>query len=434
VAGHDTEVGSTLIGMPGFRVLAADDVDGEVWLLAETTADFAGCSGCGTRAEAKDRRRVMVRDLPVAGRPVVLVWSKRRWSCPEPDCATKTWTETSDLVAPRASMTVRARVEACRLVGQDGRSVAEVARMFGVAWATIWSAVVEHGRPLVDDLDRNAAVTDLGIDETAWLKATPTHSTLWATGLVDTEHGRLVDVILGRNAAELRTWLSDQDRRWLDGVATVSIDPHESYRLGLHPHLDHATVVADPFHIVALGNRALDKVRRRTQQSLTGHRGRKGDPLYDIRKILLTANERLDDKGRSRLDAALAAADPTDEVVAGYLMKEHLREVYAVADPLEAAVLLDAVIAEGANSNIAELNTLATTLRRWRVEILNHHRTGRSNGPTEAMNLLIKQIKRVGRGFTSFPNYRLRLLLYCGVEWETHRTASIRGRRPHLVA
>jgi hypothetical protein len=30
------------------------------------------------------------------------------------------------------------------------------------------------------------------------------------------------------------------------------------------------------------------------------------------------------------------------------------------------------------------------------------------------MNLLIKKVKRVGHGFRSFTNYRLRLLLHCG--------------------
>jgi transposase len=134
------------------------------------------------------------------------------------------------------------------------------------------------------------------------------------------------------------------------------------------------------------------------------------------------------------LRAALGAGDPRDEVLATWLAKEHLREVYAVDDADHAARLLDGVIAECLDSGIRELVRLAGTLRRWREPILNHHRTGRSNGPTEAMNLLIKQIKRVGRGFTNFANYRLRLLLHCGVEWDTHRTASIRGHRPHLAA
>jgi len=37
-----------------------------------------------------------------------------------------------------------------------------------------------------------------------------------------------------------------------------------------------------------------------------------------------------------------------------------------------------------------------------------------SNGPTEAMNNLIKRVKGVAFGFTSFRNYRIRSLLSAG--------------------
>ena len=78
---------------------------------------------------------------------------------------------------------------------------------------------------------------------------------------------------------------------------------------------------------------------------------------------------------------------------------------------------------------------LAGTVRAWEAEILAFHSTmGCSNGPTEAVNLLIKKVKRVGHGFRNFTNYRLRLLLHCGVRWQTHRTARLRGRSPRLVA
>jgi transposase len=84
---------------------------------------------------------------------------------------------------------------------------------------------------------------------------------------------------------------------------------------------------------------------------------------------------------------------------------------------------------------VAELSRLARTVRAWEAEILAFHATGGcSNGPTEAVNLLIKKVKRVGHGFRNFTNYRLRLLLYCGVAWQTHQTARLRGRSPHLAA
>jgi hypothetical protein len=53
---------------------------------------------------------------------------------------------------------------------------------------------------------------------------------------------------------------------------------------------------------------------------------------------------------------------------------------------------------------------------------------------TEAINLLIRKVKRVGHGFRNFANYRLRLVLHCGVRWQTHRTASLRGRSPRFMA
>ncbi len=60
---------------------------------------------------------------------------------------------------------------------------------------------------------------------------------------------------------------------------------------------------------------------------------------------------------------------------------------------------------------------LSRTIRRWEPEILAWHATRLTNGPTEAVNLLVKKIKRVGHGFRNFENYRLRLLLHCGVSW-----------------
>ena len=86
------------------------------------------------------------------------------------------------------------------------------------------------------------------------------------------------------------------------------------------------------------------------------------------------------------------------------------------------------------DAEVLELARLSKTVRRWEQEILGWHRTGMSNGPTEAMNLLIKKVKRVGHGFRNFENYRLRLLLHCGVQWQTPATARIRGRQPRLAA
>ncbi|MQA92917.1 MAG: hypothetical protein GEU90_22285 [Gemmatimonas sp.] len=88
-----------------------------------------------------------------------------------------------------------------------------------------------------------------------------------------------------------------------------------------------------------------------------------------------------------------------------------------------------------AHSGVDECRRLSGTIRRWEAEVLAWHVTGgASNGPTEAVNLAVKRIKRVGRGFRNFENYRLRLLLHCGVDWHTPLTARLRTRAPRSAA
>ena len=55
------------------------------------------------------------------------------------------------------------------------------------------------------------------------------------------------------------------------------------------------------------------------------------------------------------------------------------------------------------------------------------HSTVVSNGPTEAVNNLIKRVKRAAFGFTSFRNYRILSLLYAGKpNWEPLATITPR--------
>ena len=432
---HSSASGSALLGLDGFEVLAARVVGGEWQLEVQTTATVVGCVGCGVRAEAHGRRTVRVRDLPVGGRPVVLCWRKRIWRCGEPACQVRTWTERVAVIGPRAVLTERARAEACRRVGKDAHAVAAVARDLGVGWATIMRAVADHGTPLVDDAARLEGVAALGVDETSFLKATRVAPTRWITGLVDLEGGRLLEVVADRTRAAVAGWLDARPRSWLAQVAMVALDPWRGYASALTAPLGHATVVVDRFHAIRLANTVVDQTRRRTQQASLGHRGRKYDPLYRIRKLLLTAAEQLTQRGRARLRAGLAAGDPGGEVAAAWQGKELLRAVYAAVGPAAARAALDRFYRWCDGVQVAELSRLVRTVRAWEAQILAWHATGGcSNGPTEAMNLLIKKVKRVGHGFRNFTNYRLRLLLHCGVRWQTHRTASLRGRYPRLVA
>ena len=83
----------------------------------------------------------------------------------------------------------------------------------------------------------------------------------------------------------------------------------------------------------------------------------------------------------------LRAGDPEDEVLGAWLAKESVRDVYLAERLDDAALLLDRAIEGCAMDAVDEVRSLGRTLARWRSEILNHRRTGASNGPTEGLNL-----------------------------------------------
>ena len=120
-------------------------------------------------------------------------------------------------------------------------------------------------------------------------------------------------------ASDLRPWCAEQDPSWLETIEVVATDLAESYRRGIAGHLSHTVRVADPFHVVRAANRVVDKVHRRVQNETLGHRGRKGDPLYRIRKLLLSGAERLDERGHERMLLGLCRGDPHDELLGAWV-------------------------------------------------------------------------------------------------------------------
>jgi transposase len=418
-----------LVGMAGFVVGAQQLVDGELWLRVETTADLVGCAGCGTRAVGHGRQRTVVRDLPISGRPTVLVWSKRRWRCVEPACEANTWSETSPEIAPRAVMTERARRRLAEMVNIDGDSIAGAAAFFGVGWHTANQAVADHTDPEIADPDRLAGVTAIGVDEKRFLNATKDRRSLFTTQIVDLDRHRLLDVVPGRSKDVLDTWLEERGDDWCAQIRLATLDPAAGYRRALEDHLPNVTLV------VRLANRAIDDVRRRVQNETLGHRGRKDDPLYRIRRVLLTGDERLTEDRFSWMQAMLDRGDPHGEVAAAWIAKELLRDVYRTVDEAHARRVMIGFYTWCADSDVRELRRLASTVSRWSEQIFAYHRTGRaSNGRVENTHMLAEKIRRIGHGFTNHHNYRRRLIGRLGIKWHTQPTARIRGRQPRFIA
>ena len=76
----------------------------------------------------------------------------------------------------------------------------------------------------------------------------------------------------------------------------MAIDLSASYAKAVRDALPDAVLVADKFHLVALGNQMLTEVRQHATRQARGRRGRKKDPEWAARRRLLlgarTAHQR----------------------------------------------------------------------------------------------------------------------------------------------
>ena len=189
------------------------------------------------------------------------------------------------------------------------------------------------------------------------------------------------------------------------------------YRKAYNRVLPNALQVADPFHVIRLANQRLDEVRRRVQNETLGHRGRKDDPLYRIRRLLTAAHDRISDRGQTRLRGLLDAGDPHGEVRTAWHATETVRGIYGIESPV-LALRYTLQLADDLQHESCppEINKLGRTITRWTPQITNWHISKVTNGPTEALNNLIKRIKRIAFGLPNFANYRIRALLYAGNE------------------
>ena len=273
-----------------------------------------------------------------------------------------------------------------------------------------------YGQALLEaDRKRLNKTTAIGLDETSFVKAGSRIGTDYATTVADVENHQIIDILPSRKYTEVAGWIDSQPRAWKERIRFGALDMSATYAAVYSVILPRAAQVVDPFHVISLANRCLDAVRRRVQTEELGHRGRRDDPLYRARRVLLIGEEKLDAAATERLWSLLELGDPGAEVAIAYRIKERLRDFYRTAEPDEARQLLEELQGHCLRAAMPpEIQKLGRTIRAWFDKICNYHLARVTNGPTEALNNLVKRIKRIGFGFRNFENYRIRALLYAG--------------------
>jgi transposase len=281
-----------------------------------------------------------------------------------------------------------------------------LARLLRVAWATVGRicarVVRERLRPA-----RFEGLRRIGIDEVSYRRG---HRYL--TLVLDHDSGRVV-------------WASEGARQKtsLDGflaalgpgraaIEAVSIDMAPGYYQALRTRLPGARLCIDPFHVVKLANRALER-QRRTQWRL--HHGSKQTArdrwLTGMRWMLLTGAERHSER-QQQLLAELEAAN--HDLYRAYLLKEQLRALYQLPQPSRAAELFDAWLEAAGSCGLSHFERLAATLARFRAGILAAIELGLSNGRLEGLNSKVRLLSHRSYGFHSAAALIALVYLCCG--------------------
>lgn len=337
--------------------------------------------------------------------------------------------EQDPAVAPRrALLTARATGWAIGQMRRENASVQGLARQLGCTWRTLWRAVKPILEAAAVDETRFAGVTSLGVDEHIWhhVSTKPVEDggrgPKEFTGMVDLTRdkdgnvrARLLDLIPGRSGEAYKSWLIARGDTFRKRAEVATLDPFHGYKNAIYDQLEDAVAALDAFHVVKLGTAAVDEVRRRIQQEIHGHRGRKDDPLYRIRNILRAGREHLTDRQKTRLQTAFTTDDRHTEVEVAWHCAQQLRSVYHQSSPAAGRMVAEKVLASFPTCPIPEIARLGRTLNKWKDAFLGYFSTGgANNGGTEAINGLIELQRRVARGFRNPYNYRLRMLLIGG--------------------
>jgi transposase len=416
--GSQRDAASVIFNLPGYRVIDAMDLPlGGRRVKVEPTVVADGCPDCGVvseRVHAWTERRV--QDVPHGGRVEVVV-RQARLLCAEAACGRRTFTPASEQLPARARCTTRLRAALLDAVIEAGRAVAEVAADHGVAWWTV-QATVNAAAVLLPEVD-DLRVRRLGIDEHryrkvrwyraeggGWRRVEP-----WMSTIVNADSGQVLGIVDGRDSAAVGGWLVERSQDWRQRIEVVAIDPSAAFKKAITAHLPQARVSVDPFHLVQLANLMVTRVRQRLVQDREQRRGRKVDPAWAHRMLLLRGYDTLSERGRVRLQAVFDLDDPTDELSAAWGVKEQLRRLLNTATVEEARHEQQVLGCYVLAADMDETWKLWHTITAWWGEIETLIATRITNARTEAANTGVKHIKRTGRGYRNSAHYQARILL-----------------------
>lgn len=349
------------------------------------------CPHCGhTTTYIKDYRLHTVKDLTVAGKPLIVTVRKRRYICKE---CNSTFTENNLYIKRYCHFPQRFYFESIKET-LTLQSFTSIARKVGVSVSSIirWFDNINYPKAELPSC--------IAIDE---FKGNA-DGEKFQCNLSDPVKHKIIDILPNRDSEDLCKHFLEYTYDERAKVKKVVMDLSTLFRSVAKQLFPEAKIIADKFHVIRVVINSLENVRKRIQKEF--HEAKR-KWFKRSRHLLLKPEYKLTDEDKIELNRML---NSSPELEKAWILKERFYEIFRKVTRTEAKKELRDWLLLANQLSIPEFKHCITTFTNWSTEIANIVGENISNGFIEGSNNKIKVLKRISFGFQNFRRSRNRIL------------------------
>ena len=349
------------------------------------------CPHCGhITTYVKDYRLQTVKDLTVAGNPLIVTVRKRRYICKE---CNSTFTENNPYIKRYCHFPQRFYFESIKET-LSLQSFTSIARRVGVSVSSVirWFDNINYPKAklpsciAIDEFKGNAG------DEK------------FQCNLSDPVKHKIIDILPSRNSEDLCKHFLEYPYEERAKVKKVVMDLSTLFHSLAKQLFPEAKIIADKFHVIRVVINSLENVRKRIQKEF---HDAKRKWFKRSRQLLLKPEYKLTDEDKIELNRML---NSSSELEKAWILKERFYEIFRKDTRTEAKKELRDWLLLANQLSIPEFQHCITTFTNWSTEIANIVGENISNGFIEGSNNKIKVLKRISFGVQNFRRFRNRIL------------------------
>lgn len=349
------------------------------------------CPHCGhTTTYIKDYRLQTVKDLTVAGKPLIVTVRKRRYICKE---CNSTFTENNPYIKRYCHFPQRFYFESIKET-LTLQSFTSIARKVGVSVSSIirWFDNINYPKAelpsciAIDEFKGNAG------------------SEKFQCNLSNPVEHKIIDILPNRDSEDLCKYFLEYPYEKRAKVKKVVMDLSTLFRSVAKKIFPEAKIIADKFHVIRIVTNSLENTRKRIQKEF---HDAKRKWFKRSRRLLLKQEYKLTDDDKIELNRML---NSSPELEKAWLLKEKFYEIFRKETRTEAKRELRDWLLLANQLSVPEFQHCITTFTNWSTEIANIVGENISNGFIEGSNNKIKVLKRISFGVQNFRRFRNRIL------------------------